>query len=69
MGEWEHEYDKCADCGATLRASDEYNRKLRIDQPLHYYAVTHPITGAKRKVCPACWTTARTAPTVRIPIG
>ena len=61
MGEWEVQPERCADCGAQLHAKG--STKRRIDQPLHYYAVGEGLT--RRKICPACWTTARTAPTVK----
>lgn len=63
MGEWEQAtQEKCADCGAFLRVKHEHSRGKRIDQPLHFYAVGDGTT--RRKICPACWTTARTAPQV-----
>ena len=63
MGGWEQEPERCADCRAHLHAKDSPSKR-RIDQPLHYYVVVDA-EGRKRKICPACWTTARTAPTVK----
>ena len=63
MGEWEVQPQRCADCGAHLHAKDEHSKTKRIDQPLHYYKVGEG--SALRMICPACWTTARTAPTVK----
>lgn len=63
MGEWEVQPERCADCGGFLHEKSDTPRK-RIDQPLHYYKVVAP-DGTMRKICPACWTTARTAPTVK----
>jgi hypothetical protein len=61
MGEWEADSQiRCDDCGATLHSRRSRHRvdSPRMSQPLHYYVVNG------RKLCPACWTTTRIAPSV-----
>lgn len=65
MGFWESALpDYCADCGDPLREPRTKQSKSgrRIDIPKHYYLIGSPV---QRKVCPACFVTARTAPTVK----